>query len=83
MHTTNPQLYEAALEIEGEAEASFVNMDGEKMPITDFKVENGRIPPAGCGPESSAGAGCRKRSSVCAHPNRPNSGQGFLPPPAS
>ena len=42
-HTTNPQLYEAVLEIESETEASFVNMDGEKIPITDFMIEDAEI----------------------------------------
>lgn len=43
VHTTNPRLYASVLEIESEEKACFIDMDGEKTQISDFKVENDRI----------------------------------------
>ena len=43
VHTTNPRLYASILEIESEEKASFIDMDGKKTQIPDFKVENDRI----------------------------------------
>jgi hypothetical protein len=43
VHTTNPRLYASVLEIESEKKASFIDMDGKKTQIPDFKVENDRI----------------------------------------
>ena len=56
-HTTSPRLYNFVLDIESETQATATGIYGEKVPVTDFKVEDYRItgsfktsPPQDVGP---------------------------------